>query len=203
MRMPLAAKHYEPAVRAATRTASEGLRITGRSEVPERQPVGAPHVHPVVVSSSPDSAGLRHRGDRHGAKIGLLKELHALKIDLYLHQQGLDTTTPAGEAMFGMLGIFAQFERAIIQERVRAGLARARKEGKTLGRPQIGAAAARARQEGRRPPKRLDTPEGRAKDRAELERQIRARRATGAGILKIARELGVGTGTVQRVVNGA
>ena len=135
--------------------------------------------------------------------IGLLKELHALKIDLYLHQQGLDTTTPAGEAMFGMLGIFAQFERAIIQERVRAGLARARKEGKTLGRPQIGAAAARARQEGRRPPKRLDTPEGRAKDRAELERQIRARRATGVGILKIARHLGVGTGTVQRVVNGA
>jgi DNA invertase Pin-like site-specific DNA recombinase len=50
-----------------------------------------------------------------------LSEIHALKIDLYLHQQGLDTTTPAGKAMFQMMGVFAEFERAMIQERVRAG----------------------------------------------------------------------------------
>jgi Resolvase, N terminal domain len=49
-----------------------------------------------------------------------------LRIDLFLHQQGLDTTTPAGKALFQMLGVFAEFERAIIQERVRAGLARGR-----------------------------------------------------------------------------
>lgn len=54
--------------------------------------------------------------------VGFLSELHALGIDLFLHQQGLDTTTPAGKAMFQMLGVFAEFERAIIQERVRAGL---------------------------------------------------------------------------------
>ena len=48
-------------------------------------------------------------------------ELHALGIDLFLHQQGLDTTTPSGKAMFQM-GVFADFERAMIQERVRAGL---------------------------------------------------------------------------------
>ena len=54
-----------------------------------------------------------------------------------LHQQGLDTTTPAGKAMFQMMGVFAEFERAMIQERVRAGLARARDEGTKLGRPKI------------------------------------------------------------------
>src|SRR5262249_32649613 len=61
--------------------------------------------------------------------VGFLSEIHALGIDLFLHQQGLDTTTPAGKAMFGMLGVFAEFERSMIQERVRAGLARARDAG--------------------------------------------------------------------------
>jgi len=70
--------------------------------------------------------------------VGFLSELHALKIDLFLHQQGLDTMTPAGKAMFQMLGVFAEFERSIIQERVRAGLKRARSEGKRLGRPPPG-----------------------------------------------------------------
>ena len=69
--------------------------------------------------------------------VGFLSELHALRVDLFLHQQGLDTTTPAGKAMFQMLGVFAEFERSIIQERVRAGLQRARREGKRLGRPPI------------------------------------------------------------------
>lgn len=66
--------------------------------------------------------------------IGLLNELRALDIGLFLHQQGLDTTTPAGRAMFGMLGVFAEFERSMIQERVKAGLNRAKAQGKTLGR---------------------------------------------------------------------
>jgi DNA invertase Pin-like site-specific DNA recombinase len=70
-------------------------------------------------------------------RVGFLSELHALKIDLFLRQQGLDTTTPAGKAMFQMLGVFAEFERSMIRERVRAGLARAKDEGKRLGRPPI------------------------------------------------------------------
>jgi DNA invertase Pin-like site-specific DNA recombinase len=69
--------------------------------------------------------------------VGFLSEIHALGIDLFLHQQGLDTTTPAGKAMFQMMGVFAEFERAMIQERVRAELARAVSEGKRLGRPPI------------------------------------------------------------------
>jgi DNA invertase Pin-like site-specific DNA recombinase len=69
--------------------------------------------------------------------VAFLSELHALRIDLFLHQQGLDTTTPAGKALFQMLGVFAEFERSIIQERIRAGLKRAKSEGKHLGRPRI------------------------------------------------------------------
>ena len=64
-----------------------------------------------------------------------LDELHACGIDLYLHQQAIDTTTPAGKAMFQMCGVFAEFERGILSERVKAGLNRARDEGKVLGRP--------------------------------------------------------------------
>jgi hypothetical protein len=62
--------------------------------------------------------------------VGFLAEIHALGIDLFLHQQGLDTTTPAGKALFQMMGVFAEFERSILQERIRAGIARARQEGK-------------------------------------------------------------------------
>ena len=69
--------------------------------------------------------------------VGLLSELHGLGIDLFLHQQGLDTTTPSGKAMYGMTGVFAEFERSMIRERVNAGLARARAQGKTLGRPKL------------------------------------------------------------------
>ena len=64
-----------------------------------------------------------------------LEELHACGIDLYLHQQAIDTTTPAGKAMFQMCGVFAECERNILSERVKAGLNRARAEGKVLGRP--------------------------------------------------------------------
>ena len=65
--------------------------------------------------------------------VAFLGELHGKGIDLYLHQQGIDTATPAGKAMFQMMGVFAEFERAMIVERVKAGLARARSQGKRLG----------------------------------------------------------------------
>ena len=66
--------------------------------------------------------------------LGFLTDLHAKGVDLFLHQQGLDTSTPSGRAMFQMLGVFAEFERAMIRERVMTGVARARAEGKQLGR---------------------------------------------------------------------
>jgi DNA invertase Pin-like site-specific DNA recombinase len=67
--------------------------------------------------------------------VNTLEELHALGIDLYLHQQAIDTTTPAGKAMFQMCGVFAEFERGMLSERVKAGLSRAKAQGKILGRP--------------------------------------------------------------------
>jgi len=106
--------------------------------------------------------------------VGFLSKLHALNIDLFLHQQGLDTTIPAGKAMFQMLGVFAEFERSMIRERVRAGLARARAEGKQLGRLKIPEKTERAVQ-------------------AALARKDRP------GLRKIAASLGIGVGTVQRI----
>lgn len=67
--------------------------------------------------------------------LGFLGELHAARCDLYLHQQGLDTSTPAGRAMFQIMGVFSEFERAMIRERVLAGLERARRVGTKSGRP--------------------------------------------------------------------
>ncbi len=69
--------------------------------------------------------------------VAFLGDLRAAGCDLYLHVQAIDTTTPAGKALFQMLGVFAEFERAIIQDRVHAGLARARAKGRKLGRPSI------------------------------------------------------------------
>ena len=71
--------------------------------------------------------------------VAFLGEVHGAGVGLYLHQQALDTSTPAGEAMFQMCGVFAQFERSMIVSRVNAGLKRARANGKTLGRPKIAA----------------------------------------------------------------
>jgi DNA invertase Pin-like site-specific DNA recombinase len=67
--------------------------------------------------------------------IGLLGELQARDVDLFLHQQALDISTPSGRMLFGMLGVFSEFERAMIRDRVMAGLERAKSSGKRLGRP--------------------------------------------------------------------
>jgi len=73
--------------------------------------------------------------------VAFLSEIHASGVELYLHVQGLDTATPSGRAMFQMLGVFAEFERAIIRERVLAGMTRAKvqgtKSGKAIGRPAL------------------------------------------------------------------
>ena len=106
--------------------------------------------------------------------INFLKEIHALKIDLYLDRQGIDTTTPGGKAMFQMMGVFAEFERAMIQERVAAGLARAKAEGKTLGRPP-----------------------GRSKKRDRLRGEARRLRKENVSLRAIAKELGISKSTVQ------
>ena len=52
--------------------------------------------------------------------LSFLIEVHSSGVDLYLHQQSLDTTTPSGRAIFQMMGVFAEFERSMISERVEA-----------------------------------------------------------------------------------
>ena len=105
--------------------------------------------------------------------VSFLDELHGKRVDLYLHQQGIDTTTAGGKALFQMCGVFAEFERTIIQERVLAGLKRARAAGKRLGRPTVSTA---------------------------IEARVRALRRQGTGMVSISRAVGCGVGTVQRIV---
>jgi DNA invertase Pin-like site-specific DNA recombinase len=106
--------------------------------------------------------------------LSILQSLHEKGVGLFLHQQGLDTSTTAGKAMFQMLGVFAEFERGIIRERVNAGLARAKAKGTKLGRRRV---------------------------KPSSEARIVELRANGDGIHKIRRKLGIGTSVVQRVFN--
>lgn len=96
-------------------------------------------------------------------------------VDLYLDQQGVDTTTPAGRALFGMAGVFAEFERSMLIERTRAGLDRARAQGKRLGRPT-------------------------APD--DVTSRVHELRSGGMGMDRIARELGIGKSVAQRICQG-
>jgi len=104
--------------------------------------------------------------------LGTIQTLEACGVDLYLDQQSIDTTTPAGKLMFQVCGAFGEFERSMIRQRVLAGLKRAVAQGKQLGRPKVDPA---------------------------IEKRIQAQLHSGKGMRKIARECGVGTGTVQRI----
>jgi len=67
--------------------------------------------------------------------IATLQELTALKVGFISLSEALDLTTPSGRAFAGMLAVFAEFERDILRDRVKAGIAQARKEGRPHGRP--------------------------------------------------------------------
>jgi len=104
--------------------------------------------------------------------INLFEELQALKVDLILSQHGVDTTTPAGRMVMQMNAVFAEFERAMIVERTKAGMARARAAGKRIGRPPASPALVAA---------------------------IRQLRAKGMGMDAVARELKCGKSLSLRV----
>jgi DNA invertase Pin-like site-specific DNA recombinase len=106
--------------------------------------------------------------------VGLLNELRARGVDLYLHQHGLDTGTPSGRAMYQMLGVFAEFERAIIVERIKAGMARAKAQGKSVTRPPLD------------------------EDTIERMRYLRSEAGGAHSIRWIAEEVGVSVGAVQK-----
>ena len=108
--------------------------------------------------------------------VATLGDLHGAGVDLFLHRQAIDTTTPSGKAMYQMLGVFAEFERSMIQERVKAGLERAKAKGVQLGRPRL--------------------PGRRREEILRLHREGTSQRA-------IARSVGVALGTVQNVLREA
>jgi DNA invertase Pin-like site-specific DNA recombinase len=69
--------------------------------------------------------------------VSFLAEIQNRRVDIYLHRQAVDTSTPAGRALFQLLGVFAEFEAALIRERIKAGLARVKAQGRRLGRPPL------------------------------------------------------------------
>jgi DNA invertase Pin-like site-specific DNA recombinase len=121
--------------------------------------------------------------DRLGRSLGhlvnFLSELHAKKVDLFIYQQGVDTTTPGGKALFGMMGVFAEFERSMIQERVRSGIKRFRANGRRWGRRTIQEA-----------------------DPAVCTQILELRRK-GLGMGKISKQLGLSSRTVWRFLQSA
>jgi DNA invertase Pin-like site-specific DNA recombinase len=110
--------------------------------------------------------------------VNFLSEIHAKKVDLFIHQQGIDTTTPAGKALFGVMGVFAEFERSMIQERVRSGIKRVRAAGQRWGRRTL-----------------EETNPASCTKILELRRQ-------GLGMAAIAKEVGVSSRTVWRLLQG-
>lgn len=104
--------------------------------------------------------------------VSFLGELHAKGVDVFLLQQGIDTSTPAGKALLQMSGVFAEFERAMIVERINAGVARAKAAGKRFGRPRVN---------------------------EQIEAAAIAMLKSGIGIRKTAATIGVGVSVVQRI----
>jgi DNA invertase Pin-like site-specific DNA recombinase len=107
--------------------------------------------------------------------VGFLSDTHGAGVNLYLHQQAVDTTTPGGRALFQMMGVFAEFERAMIRDRVKAGLANAKAKGVRLGAPRTN---------------------------AKVIRRIEREKKKGMSVRAIAAKVGVGVGTVHRVIKG-
>jgi len=106
--------------------------------------------------------------------VSILNDIRSKSVDLYIHKQGLDTSTPSGKMMFQMLGVFAEFEREVIRERINAGLARAKAEGKKLGRP--------------------------SNVNDAVVSSVKLLRGQGMSICKIAKMLKIGVGTASKIL---
>ena len=111
-------------------------------------------------------------GRSTAAVTAALEELDHVGVAIYADKEAMDTSTPHGRAMLQMAAVFAELERGLIRERVMAGLRRAKAQGKRLGRPKVA---------------------------RKTEHAITERLGAGQGVLKVARGLGVGVSTVQRV----
>ena len=106
--------------------------------------------------------------------VNALEEFRALGIEFISLHEGIDTSTPNGKLVFGIFASIAEFEKELIRDRVRSGLAAAKAKGKTLGRPRVAANAQR----------------------------IASLRSSGASWRVISREVGVSVRTVRRLAAG-
>ena len=107
--------------------------------------------------------------------VQMMNDLDSKNIGMYFHQQSIDTSTPSGRAMIQMAGVFAEFERSMLRERILASHERAKLEGKSIGRPTTISSG--------------------------LIKSIKFMRSKNIGIKKISRELGCGVGTIYKVMN--
>jgi DNA invertase Pin-like site-specific DNA recombinase len=108
--------------------------------------------------------------------VAFMNEMRDIGIALYLHVQGIDSNTAAGKALLQMAGVFAEFEREILRERIHAGMQRARKQGRRIGRPKVAPM---------------------------IETKVRQLRAQGMSANRIARQLRIGFGTIKRITEAA
>jgi DNA invertase Pin-like site-specific DNA recombinase len=106
--------------------------------------------------------------------VAFMKDVQSANVDLYIHQQAINTATPAGRMVFGIFSALGEYERELIRERINAGLARARAEGKKLGRP--------------------------TNVNASVRTSVRLLREKGYSIHKIAKQLRIGVGTTQAIL---
>jgi len=107
--------------------------------------------------------------------ISFLEEIQSAKCDLYIHQSGIDSSTPSGKMMFQILGVFSEFERGMIRERVIAGQQRAKAEGKHIGR-------------------KTNVNEG-------TVNAVKHLRENNVPIKRIAKDLHIGVGTVYKILD--
>ena len=102
--------------------------------------------------------------------VQFMNDLNTKGIDLFLMKNGISTDTPSGKMMFQMCGVFAEFERTMISERIKSGMQRAKKEGRSIGR--------------------------KSNMNDSLKTSVQLLRDKGMGIRRIASTLGIGVGTV-------
>ena len=107
--------------------------------------------------------------------VGFMNELQSLKVDLFVHQQAIDTTTPSGRMVFGIFSALGEYERELIRERILAGQKRARSQGIKIGRP--------------------------SKLNDAVKTSVRLLRGNGMGIKQIAKTLEIGVGSVYAALN--
>lgn len=107
--------------------------------------------------------------------VSFLEDIQSANCDLYIHQSGIDTTTASGKMMFQLLGVFSEFERSMIRERVIAGQQRAKSEGKHIGR-------------------KSNLTDG-------VINAVKQLRANNVPIKRIAKDMHIGVGTVYKILD--